>query len=160
MKTFKELQTVLEDYNAWGSTNRSALSDFGTFYFDNPEQLARINSFIEAFTNRNYIDVRSAFNQLRARLNVVGIDFELEPSNLATEGTIEFPITRHGGSFGYSPNLDQDINKGFYKDNGTPGLNFVLHAEVTMSESGIYNIDAKIIPSIEEVEEPIETEIE
>ena len=40
MKTFNEIKkNVLEDYNAWGSTNRSALSDFGTHRVEFDEQV-------------------------------------------------------------------------------------------------------------------------
>ena len=142
MKNFKELKDILEDYNSWGSTHRTAMSDVGAHYIENPEQLARINAFIESYMGRDYIDVTGAFNHLRARLNVVGIDFDTTPSEVS-EGSYEFPIVRHGGSFGTTP--EHDLKTGFYRDNGTPGYNFVLKADVAIAENGAYKVNAKIV---------------
>lgn len=146
MKKFKEVKSLLDDYNAWGSLNRSALSDTGSFYIERPEQLARINSFIESFMSRDFIDVRSALNHLRARLNISGIDFSLTPNTPVQEGSLEFPVTRYGGTFGTTPEHDL-LTQGFYRDSGVPGMEFSLKTEITMSEGGSYTIKAKIIPS-------------
>jgi len=144
MKTFKELKTVLEDF-PWGDNTTSALSDEGTFYIERPDQLARINAFIESFMDRGFIDARQAFNHLRARLNVTGIDFSKTP-DIVQEGHLEFEVTRHGGSFGTTPthNLMKD---GFYRDSGVQGMNFTLKADVTLGERGLHRISAKIVPS-------------
>jgi len=142
MKKFKELKTVLEDFK-WGDNTTTALSDEGTFYIERPDQLMRINAFIESFMDRDFIDARQAFNHLRARLNVTGIDFSKTPETVQ-EGNLEFEVTRNGGSFGTTPehNLMKD---GFYRDSGVPGMNFTLKADVVLGESGMYRISAKII---------------
>ncbi|MBC8442570.1 MAG: hypothetical protein H8D80_00105 [Proteobacteria bacterium] len=145
MKTFKELKTVLEDFK-WGDNTTSALSDEGTFYIERPDQLARINAFIESFMDRDFIDPRQAFNHLRARLNITGIDFSKTPE-VVQEGNLEFEVTRQGGSFGTTPTHDL-MKDGFYKDSGVPGMNFTLKADVVLGESGMYRINAKIIPSV------------
>jgi len=144
MKKFKELRDVLENYNAWGSTHRSALSDEGAFYLDQPEQLARVNSFIESFMSRDFIDVKNALNHLRARLNVAGLDFGTDGVKL--EGKMSFPMTRHGGAFGTTP--EHDLRKGFYKDDGFgEGMSFTLESEIVPSETGSYTVRAKIVKS-------------
>ena len=142
---------VMENYNAWGSTNRTALSDEGAFYIERPEQLNRLNAFIESYMNRGFIDIKSAFNHLRARLNIAGIDFTLNTP--VQEGHIEFPVTRHGGSFGTVPSHDL-LKQGFYRDSGVPYMNFALQADVELGEGGMYNIDAKIVQV--ETEEGVE----
>ena len=53
MKTFKDIK---ENYNAWGSTNRSALSDFGTHRVEFDEQVFRINTFLENYFGRPILD--------------------------------------------------------------------------------------------------------
>ena len=151
MKKFKDIMNVMENYNAWGSTNRTALSDAGTFYIERPEQLNKLNVFIESYMNRGFIDITSAFNHLRARLNLAGIDFTLNTP--IQEGHMEFPVTRHGGSFGTVPNHDL-LKQGFYRDSGVPGMEFSLQADVELGEGGMYNIDAKIVQI--EVEEDVE----
>jgi len=145
MKTFKELKTVLEDFNAWGSTHRSALSDEGAFYLEKPEQLARVNAFIESFMSRNFVDVKNAFNHLRARLNVAGLDFDATPESVK-EGKLSFRMTRHGGAFGTTP--EWDLRNGFFRGDGfEEGMAFSLEGEVSESDSGGYSIKAKIVKS-------------
>jgi len=154
MRTFKELKTVLEDYNTWGSlgSGNSALDDAeGTMYIERPEQLARINAYVTKFMDRDFIDVRSAFNHLRARLNISGIDFDLAPNGQSAigEGHYEFTVTRQGGSFGTTPEHNL-MTQGFYRDNGVPGMNFSLQADIVIAESGMYRVQAKIVPTEEE----------
>ena len=143
MKTFKELKTVLAEDFPWGDKHTTALSDEGTFYIERPDQLMRVNAFIESFMNRDFIDARQAFNHLRARLNITGIDFSSTP-DIVQEGNLEFEVTRHGGSFGTTPTHDL-TKQGFYRDNGVPGMNFTLKADVVLGESGMFRISAKIV---------------
>ena len=145
MQKFKELRNVLENYNSWGSTHRSALSDEGAFYLDQPEQLARVNSFIESFMGRDFVDVKNALNHLRARLNVAGLDFGID--EIKTEGKMSFPMSRHGGAFGTTPEHDL-MKDGFYRDDGFgAGLNFTLESEVVLSDAGAYTVKAQIVKS-------------
>ena len=142
MKTFDDLKQVLEDYNAWGSTNRSALSDFGTHRVDNDDQVFRINVFLENYFQRPILDSVGAFNALRAKLNIVGLDFHFDPAAVRTEGKFEFPVTRYGGEFGTTP--ETDLSKGFYRSEG-PGDTLVkLTGEVVLEDSG-YSVAAKLV---------------
>ena len=138
MKTFKDIK---ENYNAWGSTNRSALSDFCTHRVEFDEQVFRINTFLENYFGRPILDSVGAFNQLRAKLNIVALDFMVDPEAVKTEGKFEFPVTRHGGSFGTTP--DHDLSKGFYKDDGIRGMSMSIVGEVKMEDTG-YSIKAKL----------------
>ena len=142
MKTFDDLKQVLEGYNAWGSTNRSALSDFGAHRVDNDEQVFRINVFLENYFQRPILDSVGSFNALRAKLNIVGLDFQFDPTAVRTEGKFEFPVTRYGGEFGTTP--ETDLSKGFYRSEG-PGNTLVrLTGEVVKEGSG-YSIVAKLV---------------
>lgn len=141
MKKFDELMELMENYSAWGSTNRSALSDFGTHRVEFEEQMFRVNTFIESYFNRNLMETVGAFNSLRAKLNIIGLDFTFDPSLVVSEGSFEFPITRHGGSFGTKP--DHDLSKGFYKDDGIVGMSISLTGTVTKESTG-YKVEAKL----------------
>tara|TARA_R110001592_G_scaffold236011_2_gene494212 strand:- start:605 stop:1066 length:462 start_codon:yes stop_codon:yes gene_type:complete len=148
MKTFKDLKTDLaEGYpygvnTDWGNSYQNHESDVGTFYIERPDQLQRLNNFIEAFLGREFIDPKSALNTLRTRLNTTGIDFSTVPE-VVDEGHLEFEVTRHGGSFGTTPEHDL-LKDGFYKDSGMPGMNFTLKADVVPS-GGAYRISAEIV---------------
>jgi len=149
MKTFKELKTDLAEgypygHNTdWGNSYQNHESDVGTFYIERTDQLERLNNFIEAFLDREFIDPRLALNTLRTRLNTTGIDFSITPE-VVEEGHLEFEVTRNGGSFGTTPehNLMKD---GFYRDSGVVGMNFTLKADVVPS-GGAYRISAEIVP--------------
>ena len=146
MKTFQELKDILEDYrDGWGiGIPEYGLGDAGAMYLGNPEQLARLNGFIESHMGRNFIDVRHAFTTMHQKLMMVGLDFEMEGIN-ADEGTYSIPITQYGGAFGTTPehNLMKD---GFYRDDGPSDGNFALEATVAGAEAGGgYTISAKIV---------------
>ncbi len=151
MKTFDDMKQLMEDYNAYGSTNRSALSDFGVHRVEFKEQLFRLNSFIATYFDRPILESVGAFNALRAKLNIAGLDFTFDPTLVVSEGSFEFPMTRHGGSFGTKP--DHDLSKGFYKDDGIPGLSISLKGEVSEGSTG-YEIKAEIVSSEEDPETP------
>lgn len=148
MKTFKDLKTGLQEgypYGVntdWGNSYQNHESDVGTFYIERPDQLQRINNFVEAFLDREFIDPKLALNALRTRLNTTGIDFSTTPE-VVEEGHLEFEVTRNGGSFGTTPehNLMKD---GFYRDSGVPGKTFRLKADIVPS-GGAYRISAEIV---------------
>tara|TARA_R100000008_G_C3582455_1_gene169553 strand:+ start:439 stop:900 length:462 start_codon:yes stop_codon:yes gene_type:complete len=150
MKKFKELKSDLaEGYpygvnTDWGNSYQNHESDVGTFYIERPDQLERLNNFIEAFLGREFIDPKLALNSLRTRLNQTGVDFSRVP-DVVQEGHLEFEVTRNGGSFGTTPEHDL-LKDGFYKDSGVPGMNFTLKADVVPS-GGAYRISAEIVPT-------------
>jgi len=146
MKTFKDLKNRLSeaggDVGGWGSTNRSAMSDFGAHRMEFEDQVFRVNVFLENYFGRPIIDSVGVFSQLRAKLSIIGLDFEFDPTAVRTEGPFEFPMTRYGGSFGTTP--DHDLSKGFYKDDGVPGLSLNLAGEIVKEDTG-YVIAAKLV---------------
>ena len=73
---------------------------------------------------------------------MAGLDFNTGEVKL--EGKMAFPLTRHGGAFGTTP--EHDLRKGFYRDDGFgEGLSFTLESEVGTSEAGSYRVKAKIV---------------
>ena len=60
---------------------------------------------------------------------------------MQTEGTFEFPVTRHGGSFGTTPT--HDLSQGFYKDDGIRGLSMSLRGEVQKNDTG-YDLSVRL----------------
>lgn len=145
MKSFQELKKNLTEsentegggFNAAfdGTTSRSAHSDYGVFRIENQTQRARLQAFLNAFGSRDYLDPRSAFALLRAKLNLAGLDFDFNPNiPLLTDTEMKFPLRRFGGTFGFKmkdgivnhgPNDPFERTDGIAHMNGGKGLNLV-----------------------------------
>jgi hypothetical protein len=156
MIKFKELNTFLEtlfegEYTAGGGAARSAHSDYGVHRVENPEQVGRINTFLNAFTQREFIEPKAAVAQLRHKFNTVGLDFDWNAtSNIKEDGTMNIPLNRFGGTFGKSmqtPYAEFETTDGIKEYNNGKGLNLQLN--VSNGESGLYKLDAKIVESKE-----------
>ena len=74
-------------------------------------------------------------------MNIVGLDFKIDNNLIQTEGSFEFPVTKHGGSFGTTP--DHDLSKGFYRDDGIRGMSMSLRGEVEKQDTG-YNVNVRL----------------
>jgi len=155
MKTYKELQgklnTITEGQETVGGAARSAHSDFGVHRIEHPEEVGRLNAFLNAFTQMEFLDPRSGVAQIRHKMNLAGLDFEWNNrSDINAESTLNLPLSRWGGSFGTKPDHDL-MRDGFYRgDNisdveGGQGLS--LRIEVHQEDLGLYLMDAKIVPT-------------
>tara|TARA_Y100000034_G_scaffold133641_2_gene199697 strand:+ start:2556 stop:3047 length:492 start_codon:yes stop_codon:yes gene_type:complete len=152
MKTYKELQenidTILENEVVTGGASRSAHSDFGVHRIEADNQVGRLNAFLNAFCQREFLDPKSAVAQIRHKFNQAGLDFEWNNTCSITKESINLPLTRWGGSFGTTPthNLMTD---GFYKGdnikefNGGKGLS--LKIESNQNDGGLYQLNVKIV---------------
>ena len=141
MKTFKELKEsgILSDplgYELRGVVH----SDYGTNRLENDQILHRVNVFIEGLLNRPILEPSGMMAQLRAKLNILGYDFNYSTQQIG-EGKFSFDVTRHGGSFGTTP--DHDLSSGFYQHDGIAGLKVKLEGSVSKSPDG-YKIEAKL----------------
>jgi|TARA_R110000824_G_scaffold223491_4_gene411255 hypothetical protein len=164
MKKFKELSGFLNENEYWDSSEplRARTSDYGIYRIEDQHQLGRINSFIEGFMKREFIDPKHAMSQLRHKLNLAGLDFELSPNKVGhdrnphiDEGTEDYKILRFGGEFGTKP--DHDLSTGFYKSDGISpsngGVGMVLRTTYSVNESGMFKIDAMIVPDVDKEED-------
>ena len=163
MKSFQELkQNLVESENTEGggfnaaydgTTSRSAASNYGVYRIEEPTQRHRLQMFLNAFGSRDYLDPRSAFALLRAKLNLAGFDFDFHPSvPLLVDTVMKFPLRRFGGIFGQDPT--QDISKGFFRSdgishqNGGKGINLVVMIS-TNGQNGLYKFNMKFEDSDE-----------
>ena len=149
MKSFKNLTNQLaEDYGAI-YTYGSELDSLGSGSYDvhnigNPENLKRLNQFIENFTAKSYFDPRQAVVELRAKLNTVGLDINVTQES-AGEGS--FPVTLFGGSFGKTPQTPH--NEFETSDGIVEKLGHGLQMDVEFSETGdgMFHVDAQVVPT-------------
>lgn len=157
MKSFQELKkNLIESENTEGggfnaaydgTTSRSAASDFGIFRIEDKTQRERLQAFLNAFGSRDYLDPRSAFALLRAKLNLAGFDFDFNPSiPLLTDTEMKFPLRRFGGTFGYKMKngiVNHGVNDPFERTdgishvNGGKGINLVVMV-TTGGQNGLF----------------------
>ena len=126
----------------------SAISGAGIYNIQKQAQLNRINSFLGAFSKKEYIDPRPALGMLRAKLNIAGLDFEFNmKANFNDEGVNLYPITRFGGTFGKG--LDTPFDE-FETTDGisdyNDGKGFHLNVTSSTTANGTYKLDTKIEP--------------
>jgi hypothetical protein len=149
MIKFKELNTLLEtlfegEYTSGGAA-RSAHSDHGVHRVENPEQVQRLNAFLNSYTQREFIEPKAAVATLRHKLNTIGMDFEWNGSSVLEDGNNTIPMTRFGGTFGKSlqtPYGEFETTDGIKEYNNGKGMN--LNLSLSTTENGLYKIDAKI----------------
>lgn len=158
MKRFTELvEQLAEDYGAiytYGSDLDSLGSgSYGVHNIGHPESLEKINQYVENFTKKLYFDPKQAIVELRAKMNLLGLDFDVTQQS-ANEGV--YPLNSFGGSFGKTP--DTPHNEWHKSDNITEKLGHGLQLNVDFIRvgDGMYQVEAEIVPSgldYEDVEE-------
>ena len=152
MIKFKELNTFLETLfegeELVGGASRSAHSDYGVHRVENPEQVQRLNAFLSAFTQREFIEPKAAVATLRHKLNTIGLDFEWNSSSHLQDGINSIPLNRYGGTFGknlQTPYAEFETTDGIKEYNDGKGMN--LNLNLANTEGGLYKLEAKIIES-------------
>ena len=156
MKTYKELISQLNEgeeqpgnysYGA-GSGQRSAHSDMGNYRVELGEIVTRLNAFIREYTGKEFLDPTQLSNQLKTRLNNVGLDFDCDLKSRVEEGNYTYPLNRFGGSFGTTPEHDL-LKDGFLTTDMISefaGTSMVLRYNVSKNDDSMFVIDAKLVP--------------
>jgi len=153
MRTYKDLIQLINeseptDGGGFGlptsnSYGRSAFNDTGLHNIDKPEQLKKLNAFINAFTMKEFLDPRQALNVLRSKLNLAGYDFPLDKTvDIFEEETTEFRLLKNGGTFGKT--VDTPFDEFDETDGFADGESYVLEIKVVNVPNGLYRIEAQI----------------
>lgn len=133
------------------------------------ESLNRLNGFLGAAFKKSYIVPSNVLNQIRSRLQSVGLmfDYRLPPAKTGAdnttqltsttskrgpidemgEGVYEFPLTYLGGSYGRLP-TDPGYEP-YHSDNisNKVGTSLVLCVEVIRNENGTFSVNPRIVQS-------------
>jgi uncharacterized protein involved in tellurium resistance len=152
MIRYKELNGMLTDLfegeETVGGAARSAHSDYGVHRVENPEQVQRLNAFLNSYTQREFIEPKAAIATLRHKFNTIGMDFDWNGSSFLEDGNNTIPLNRYGGAFGKSmqtPYAEFETTDGIKEYNNGKGMN--LNINLSTTENGLYKIDAKIVES-------------
>ena len=125
-------------------TGRSAYSDFGIFR-DDPDQLRRMQAFVNAYLGGSYIEPEAAVMLLRSKMNHAGLDFDFNHKIKLTPGNHSFQLNRYGEVFGTTPTHDL-LKNGFNR--GKDLIPMILTFNLQDTPTGkMYFTDIKVTRS-------------
>lgn len=104
-----------------------------------PEGLHRLNAFLKHFFRRTTLNPQHELYQLKARLNHLNYDFDVDPK-AAANNDFDVEVSK-GQVFGTTPT--HDLSKGFYTGDDLPKFN--LNFKINKIDNG-YKIDAHMTP--------------
>lgn len=152
MKKFKKLLSNLQEAGAQsfgGSVfngfsdpaPRSALSDKGLHYaFKDPEQLARLNAFVNSFLGGTYLDPKEPLKELAGRIGQLGLSMKFDNNVQLVVGDNHIPLAVFGDKFGVTPTTD--LSQGF--DTGEDYPDMLLCFTLLQTKTGYVFTDIYI----------------
>ena len=146
MKRFKELREnlILEsEFSPYGLYNRSIHTDDGVHRLDDRENLGRINAFIENFLSGNTLHPKVKLEQLKVRLNHIGLDFDTK-GGLVDEEITSYPMTYYGKVFGYKMENGAPTGEIGDQDFATEKFGRPLALSVRQTGEGLVTLEAKV----------------
>lgn len=115
-------------------------TDDGVHRLDNEENLEKINAFVQNFLADSTLYPKARLEQLRVRLNHIGLDFDCNKGVEMEEGTYTYPVEYFGRGYGYHPTTGE-IGEFDY---GEAKLGTPLQLEVYKEGDGTYNMSGRI----------------
>lgn len=167
-KKFKDFRNTLNESEyketLTGYPNRSLDTDVGAFKF-NAQFIANANAMLNALSKYTFLSTTDALVKIRARLNVLLLDFPWTPrlwaghgqvppsapsEDNATVGVFTLPVTRFGRVDGY------DALTGGIRFDGRAGSQdgfqeFTLTVKVDLGDDSMYHVTASLSPKTEPV---------
>ena len=115
MKSFKQHNEAYTDQ----FTHQSAEDDnLGLFNVQDEASMQRLNGFVGALADKEYLQPGAAVEQLAMRLGTVGLNFKL-PSITGDKGNTVVEVIQFGGRYGKTPeNSNGPMSSGTEIENG------------------------------------------
>ena len=143
MKTFK--QHVKEGMSPLGvgvsTSNAVEDSALGAHNIDNPDVLKRVNAFVGAISDREFIKPQHAIDELREKLNRIGLNVSAVDMN-GDNGKVTAEVKQFGGRFGKDTD-GSDINDDGISHKKEGGLKLEVSYETL--EKGTSKVYAKLV---------------
>ena len=112
MKSFKQYDEAYTDEFAHSSAEDD---NAGLFNVQDPASLQKLNGFVGALADKEYLQPLAAVEQLAMRLGTVGLNFTL-PNIEGDKGNAVVEVNQYGGRYGKTPDNtnagDGDIEDG------------------------------------------------
>ncbi|NWJ57970.1 hypothetical protein HX858_09545 [Marine Group I thaumarchaeote] len=99
MKSFKQYDEAYTDKFAHSSVEDD---NAGLFNVQDPASLQKLNGFVGALADKEYIQPLAAVEQLAMRLGTVGLNFAL-PKIDSDKGSTVVEVSQYGGRYGKTP---------------------------------------------------------
>ena len=143
MKTFK--QHVKEGMSPLGvgvsTSNAVEDSALGAHNIDNPDVLKRVNAFVGAISDREFIKPQHAIDELREKLNRIGLNVSAVDMN-GDSGKVTAEVKQFGGRFGKDTD-GSDINDDGISHRKEGGLKLEVSYETL--KNGTSKVYAKLV---------------
>jgi hypothetical protein len=143
MKTFK--QHVKEGMSPLGvgvsTSNAVEDSALGAHNIDNPDVLKRVNAFVGAISDREFIKPQHAIDELREKLNRIGLNVSAVDMN-GDSGKVTAEVKQFGGRFGKDTD-GSDINDDGISHRKKGGLKLEVSYETL--KNGTSKVYAKLV---------------
>ena len=143
MKTFK--QHVKEGMSSLGvgvsTSNAVEDSALGAHNIDNPDVLKRVNAFVGAISEREFIKPQHAIDELREKLNRIGLNVSAVDMN-GDNGKVTAEVKQFGGRFGKDTD-GSDINDDGISHRKEGGLKLEVSYETL--KNGTSKVYAKLV---------------
>ena len=112
----------------------------GVHNIHDPKVLERVNAFVGAIANQEYLNPKAAMEQLASKLKTLGLDMTIP--EMSGNGSVNLEVTQFGGRFG------KDIDGSDIKDDGIShkkegGLK--LNVKYETLENGSSKVFAKLV---------------
>ena len=112
MKSFKQYDESYTDRFAHSSSEDD---NAGLFNVQDPASLQKLNGFVGALADKEYLQPNAAVEQLALRMGTVGLNFTL-PNIEGDKGNAVVEVNQYGGRYGKTPDNtnagDGDIEDG------------------------------------------------
>ena len=110
MRSFKKFIKEGVGSPAVGTTDQNLAVDFNInpSAVQEPEIVKKLNAFIGAVANAEFILPEHGIDKIRRSLSRVGFSFGATPTMEGQSGSFELPLTRFGGRFGKDTDTPTD----------------------------------------------------
>ena len=109
MKRFKQFDEAYTDRFSHQSVEND---NVGIFDIANPESLQKVNAFVGALAEQEYVQPDAAVHQLAMKLGTIGLTYSL-PKIEGNNGKTVVEVSQHGGRYGKTPeNSNGPMSKG------------------------------------------------
>ena len=119
MKSFKQFDLNEDGQYTDRFTHSSAEDDnAGLFNVQDPASLQKLNGFVGALADKEYLQPNAAVEQLAMRMGTVGLNFTL-PKIDGDKGNTTVEVNQFGGRYGKTPeNSNGPMSQGDEIENG------------------------------------------
>ena len=102
MKSFKQFDLNEDGQYTDRFTHQSAEDEGQLFNVEDPDSRQKLNGFVGALADKEYLQPGAAVEQLAMRLGTVGLNFTL-PKIEGDKGNTVVEVSQYGGRYGKTP---------------------------------------------------------